>query len=80
MVKKQNICYCHCIVNIYLTRYAHAYVHNERYASAVLDLVIKGMDTLSREKTLLKWLCIPSEKGSSLKQKDLLPGEQIISF
>ena len=31
------------------------------------------MDTLSRETTLSKGVCLPSEKSSSLKGKNLLP-------
>ena len=31
------------------------------------------MDTISREVTLSKLICFPSEKGSSLKGKTLLP-------
>ena len=38
------------------------------------------MDTLSRETTLSKLLCPLSEKGSTLKGKNLLPWEQILSF
>ena len=33
-----------------------------------------------REATLSNLFCLPSEKGSSLKGKNLLPWEQILTF
>ena len=33
----------------------------------------KGIDTFTRETTLAKLFLLPSEKGSSLKGKNLLP-------
>ena len=34
---------------------------------------LRGMDTLSGVATLSKLFCLPSEKGSTLKGKNLLP-------
>ena len=40
---------------------------------------LSGKDTLTGRQ-LSKLFCIPSEKGSTLKGKNLLPVEQILSF
>ena len=34
---------------------------------------LRGIDTLSGKTTLSRWFCLPSEKGSTLKGKNLLP-------
>ena len=42
---------------------------------------LRGMNTLSVETTLLKLLCLPSEKGSTPKGKNLLPiGSKFFPF
>ena len=42
---------------------------------------LRGMNTLSGETTLSKLFCLPSEKGSTLKGKNLLPiGSKFFPF
>ena len=38
-----------------------------------MDVYLKEMDTLSGAATLTKLFCVPSEKGSNLKVKNLIP-------
>ena len=54
---------------------------HQTYPSSTYSLLVlifnlltsRGMDTLSGEVTLSKVFCLPSEKGSTLKGKNLLP-------
>ena len=41
---------------------------------------VRGIDTLSGNATLPKLFCLPSEKGSTLKGKNLLPGKLFFPF
>ena len=43
-------------------------------------LVLWGMHTLSGEITLSELFCLSSEKGSTLKGKNLLPGSKLFPF
>ena len=44
-------------------------------------MILKRIDTLSRETNLSKLFLLPSEKGVYSKSKELVPkGEQILSF
>ena len=40
---------------------------------------MRGTDTISREETLTKLILLPSEKGSTLKGKNLLPFQKGLS-